>query len=133
MAYFPDLTRYSFLPTAETSPALNVGWLDPAHAFSRGATGPDFHSGLFALCQQPVHRTRGIHRCGFCSAPLGTAPMRETLAGDTIFLGSAEVRVIGEGVTYAAPDLIYHYVVRHEYRPPEEFIRAVVAQGAGNS
>ena len=40
-------------------------------------------------------------------------------------LGSAEIRVFGrEEGTYAAPDLIYHYVVDHHYLPPEEFIKA---------
>jgi len=42
-------------------------------------------------------------------------------------LGSAEIRVVGQdGTVYAAPDLIYHYVVVHDYRPPEEFIQAVM-------
>jgi len=29
-------------------------------------------------------------------------------------------------VVYAAPDLIYHYVVEHHYCPPDEFIQAVL-------
>ena len=130
MAYFPDLTPYSFLATATASPALNVGWLDPAHAFNRGTTNAEFHRRLFALCQQPVHRTRGIHRCGFCPATSET--VREAVDGQTVCLGSAEVRVVAQRTTYAAPDLIYHYVVRHQYRPPEEFIRAVLEQGSGD-
>ncbi len=31
-----------------------------------------------------------------------------------------------DGTVYAAPDLIYHYVVAHHYRPPDEFIQAVM-------
>ena len=46
---------------------------------------------------------------------------------DELWLGSAEIRVFSnEGVTYAAPNLIYHYIVDHHYLPPEEFIRAVL-------
>ncbi len=41
-------------------------------------------------------------------------------------LGSAEIRVVYEGKTYAAPNMIYHYVVKHHYRPPDEFIQAVL-------
>ena len=126
MTYFADLTPYSFLASAAASPALNVGWLDPAHSFHEGATEPEFHRRLFALCEHPVHRTRGIHRCAFCPELEAAPAQRETLDGRTVFLGSAEVRVDGEGVTYAAPNLIYHYVVRHQYRPPDEFIRAVM-------
>lgn len=125
MAYFADLTPYSFLASAATSPALNVGWLDPAHSFHQGVTEAEFRHRLFALCEHPVHRTRGIHRCAFCSVPTDGA-LRETLGGRTVVLGSAEIRVGGAGVTYAAPDLIYHYVVRHQYHPPNEFIRAVL-------
>jgi hypothetical protein len=43
-------------------------------------------------------------------------------------LGSAEIRVPGSGGRiYAAPDLIYHYVEAHGYRPPDEFVEAVMA------
>lgn len=29
------------------------------------------------------------------------------------------------GVVYSAPSLVLHYLERHRYRPPEEFVRAV--------
>jgi hypothetical protein len=42
--------------------------------------------------------------------------------------GSAEIRVPGKGnIVFAAPEMIAHYVIMHEYRPPEEFIEAVLA------
>ncbi len=31
------------------------------------------------------------------------------------------------GKVYAAPSLVHHYVVAHDYRPPDEFIAAVLA------
>jgi hypothetical protein len=41
-------------------------------------------------------------------------------------LGSAEIRVFSEsGAIYAAPDLIYHYMVVHRYKPPDQFISAL--------
>jgi hypothetical protein len=126
VAYFADLTPYSFLASAATSPALNVGWLDPTHSFHQGATESEFHHRLFTFCEHPVHRTRGIHRCAFCPVARDSTAQRETLEGRTVVLGSAEIRVGGAGVIYAAPDLIYHYVVRHQYHPPDEFIRAVL-------
>jgi hypothetical protein len=46
--------------------------------------------------------------------------------GEELLLGSAEIRVFGEaGLIYAAPDLIYHYVLVHHYSPPEVFVRAM--------
>jgi hypothetical protein len=41
-------------------------------------------------------------------------------------VGSAEIRVFSAaGDAYAAPNLIYHYVRTHWYKPPEEFLRAM--------
>ena len=43
--------------------------------------------------------------------------------------GSAEIRVRGANRVYAAPELVYHYVVAHQYKPPREFIEAVLVCG----
>ena len=40
------------------------------------------------------------------------------------------MRVEGGGIVYAAPSLVHHYVVAHEYRPPDGFIVAVLAWNA---
>ncbi len=43
---------------------------------------------------------------------------------------SAEIRVLGKnGKSYAAPNLIYHYIKDCGYFPPQEFIDAVKALG----
>jgi hypothetical protein len=45
-------------------------------------------------------------------------------------VGGAEIRVTSkEGVRYAAPDMIIHYVEMHRYRPPGSFVRAVLEAG----
>jgi len=47
-------------------------------------------------------------------------------SGERIELGYAEIRVFGErGRIYAAPNLLYHYVIVHHYKPPEEFVHAL--------
>jgi len=51
---------------------------------------------------------------------------RESRNGCVLNLGSAEIRVKGaNGVVYGAPNLVYHYVVAHDYLPPAAFIDAV--------
>jgi hypothetical protein len=41
-------------------------------------------------------------------------------------LGSAEIRVFGKrGKIYAAPNMLYHYVTAHQYKPPDEFLHAL--------
>jgi len=73
---------------------------------------------------------RGKHACEFCPAP----PKKRTPGGIEVpdypeeALGNGEIRVRAlDGRIFVAPALIYHYVVRHEYLPPGEFIAAVAA------
>jgi hypothetical protein len=42
-------------------------------------------------------------------------------------LGNGEIHVSAGGIywTYSAPTLIYHYILRHQYLPPKEFLDAV--------
>jgi hypothetical protein len=40
--------------------------------------------------------------------------------------GGNEIRVLAGEKVFAAPVLIFHYVISHRYRPPEEFIQAVM-------
>jgi hypothetical protein len=43
-----------------------------------------------------------------------------------LYLGSAEIRVFGpRGKIYAAPNLLFHYVTAHHYKPPNEFVQAL--------
>jgi hypothetical protein len=84
---------------------------------------------------------RGYHICEFCPTSLWAArdlasalegfrdSDRLRLAGrngEELLLGSAEIRVFGkDGLIYAAPNLIYHYVAVHHYKAPDEFLEAV--------
>jgi len=41
-------------------------------------------------------------------------------------LGYAEIRVFGKGgKLYEAPNMLYHYVTVHHYKPPDEFLQAL--------
>ena len=41
-------------------------------------------------------------------------------------LGRAEIRVFGDrGKIYASPNMLFHYVTAHHYKPPDEFIQAL--------
>jgi hypothetical protein len=126
MAYFPDLSPYAFRPfQVEVDPnLLNVGWLSRWRPFSEGSVDGDLLDTLLRLCRTPVNRTRGYHSCPFC----GVRPMVMEIDSLQITLGSAEIRIPGKGKTvYAAPNLICHYIAKHGYRPPQEFLEAVAA------
>ena len=41
-------------------------------------------------------------------------------------LGSVEIRVFGDrGKIYASPNMLFHDVTAHHYKPPDEFIQAL--------
>lgn len=123
--YYTDLSLYRYLQSTEDPPQLNVGWLDRDHAYPQGEAPEGFLDRLWAFCCEQVNLTRGVHKCELCSEP--TFGVRVQRGDEECWLGSAEIRVFGrEAGTYAAPNLIYHYVVDHHYLPPEEFIRAVL-------
>jgi hypothetical protein len=129
MAYFEDLSRYSFLASKAEENAINAGWLDNKHSFLRGDVSTKVIEAVFALCLTPVNRTRGHHTCPFCMITRLGLVAEEN--GKRIILGSAEIRLRGQGRTYASPNLIYHYMKVHKYLPPEEFIAALMAERQG--
>ena len=53
----------------------------------------------------------GFHMCEYCNG--------ETSSGDVHL-------TFGSGKTYIMPDMIVHYIERHGYQPPQEFIRDVM-------
>ncbi|MDT0305524.1 hypothetical protein RM780_00900 [Streptomyces sp. DSM 44917] len=133
MTYFADLSPYVYLP--ETLPsgvtALNVGWLSPMRDYPRGDVPEGFTDALGLLCRDEQRAvTRGMHACGLIHR-LGEQrfPIRIEGDGRTVVLGTAEVRVVSRaGEWLIAPTLVYHYVTRHHYLPPEPFVEAVLAR-----
>ena len=122
MSYYPDLTEYSYTKENQYTNTINVGWLDKDHHFSSGEVSQEFIDRLFNICCSPVLKTRGWHPCPFCSS----YPVNVQKKEKKLILGAAEIRVIWKNKIYASPDLIYHYVTSHQYRPPREYIDAVL-------
>ena len=122
MTYYPDLSRYEYLLRGAIGssgsypklgmPWVNVGWLAKGRDYPRGQSDAVFQERLAHFCRpHPVWLfCAGIHTCEFC----GKAH------------GGWEIWVVGREKLYAAPVLIHHYVVAHGYRPPDEFIEAVL-------
>jgi|SRR6266700_7634791 len=125
MAFFKDLTVYTYFHhsrVSESQEALNVGWLAAFRYCPVGLTTREFRRKLRHLCAKPQLQTRGLHYCylGFCKfIPRPFGPK-----------GSGVVFVRGATHTFAAPELIGHYVRWHWYRPPHPFIDAVLAAPA---
>jgi hypothetical protein len=117
-----DLSPYA-TKNADGQVHVYVGWIDPRLDYPHGIVDPEVVRRIGALCDSSVRRTRGWHSCALCRE----YPIRERIGTQTIALGDAEIDVPGEGKIYACPTLIYHYILRHRYCPPEEFLDAVRA------
>ncbi|MEV5527899.1 hypothetical protein [Streptomyces prunicolor] len=137
MAYYKDLSPYDYSDDVDetgegagsgVSP-LNVGWLAEGHAFPRGDVPEGFVEALLELAKDTVNVYRGMHFCDFCPT---FQEARQNVRFRDVFIGSGEVHVLGgEGRVYATPALVVHYVADHGYRPPQEFVDAVLATGVG--
>jgi len=134
MTFFRDLSHFGYAHEPDLQTALNVGWLSPFRYCPTEPTTLEFRRKLFDLCSRPQLRYYGYQHCmlGLCKfVPRKFIPalwgITASLNGHAITLGAGIIVVRGSTATYAAPDLIYHYVTRHGYRPPTAFIDAVLA------
>jgi|HubBroStandDraft_6_1064221.scaffolds.fasta_scaffold609362_2 hypothetical protein len=142
MTYIEELSEYTYAHSAYYRPITKaVGWLARDHTFWSFQPTDELLDLIWQYCKFPVARMRGSHDCEFCSTNLSTARDLPSLLaglkearhhrrvernGETMMLGSAEMRVFGKnGLVYAAPNLIYHYVSVHHYEPPSEFLEAL--------
>lgn len=135
MTYFPDLTPYGYGRVSQRG-ILNVGWLDNRHPFNQGSVDAHLIEKLRSLAAKPMELTRGFHICELCAIP---ALPKETLPPGHFVLdmnspygkwlasrrGNGEIRVCYQGVTFAAPVLIVHYIEKHGYLPPVQFLAAI--------
>ena len=128
MAFFSDLTLYQYLDSDESHelPLLNIGWLSNSKPYPKGETSDEFQEKLLTFCffEHTVNNCLGYHTCPFCKSP--QTPMIIQRGNRRAYLGNGEIRVAGKSAVYAAPTLVYHYVIAHRYRPPDEFIDAVL-------
>ena len=124
MKYFEDLTNYSYLYHENSK---NIGWLDNSYSYQKGTVSQEFMDKLWIYLNVKINLVRGFNNCSLCPVEY-KRDSEATYNGESIRLGFAEIRVLGEdgSTLYAAPDLIYHYIIDHEYVPPKEFIQAVL-------
>jgi len=111
--WFEDLTpcTYFGLDTA----LVAVGWLERGRPFYVGEVDAAVYSALVEMCHRPWQPVvfGGAHKCDLCQ-----------FDGRS---GAANLFIPHEGVLYACPALVVHYIDAHWYCPPEPFRRAVLA------
>jgi hypothetical protein len=75
---------------------------------------------------------RAIHECELCRDEQATLLSKR---GDRYVRGNGALYIPTADCVYVAPLMIVHYVREHSYRPPEEFMAAVLecpAQGSAD-
>jgi hypothetical protein len=131
MSYFAELTPHTYTETGGLT-VLNVGWLDAAYPFLQGETSTEFHTALRNLCQRPILLHRGLHACQFCVPDeLSLWPTSPSGPSHRERYGNGQIRIQGaDGIWYAAPTMVHHYVTEHRYLPPKVFIDAALHAAA---
>jgi hypothetical protein len=125
MSYFEDLSEYSYASFSAYPGTKNVGWLAAGRSFRTETPDDRVLANLWQHCKVSLVQSRGIHPCEFC--PPGTKSYYAKRGDEQLLLGTSELRIFGnDGDVFAAPTLIYHYMDEHHYRPPDEFIKAVL-------
>ena len=67
--------------------------------------------------------TRGIHDCTLCNQ----STPEEIWKSDSVrLIGHGHYLIQKDNVVYMAPELLLHYILNHQYCPPDEFIQAVL-------
>jgi hypothetical protein len=111
--FIEDLSTNAYFAIGDNVRA--VGWLEAEYPYARGAVPPEFLARLkehVATAYQPVY-FMGVHECSLC--PEGKEAV-----------GASNVMIPTERLIYIAPELVVHYIEDHGYRPPQEFIDAVM-------
>jgi hypothetical protein len=134
--HFDDLTlcRYHsgpFDPGNWRVPLLAIGWLEHPNEFANGAVS----NGLVSILHEMAVRAGdlyvhycflGMHTCSLCVAAGSVSP-GPIWSQENLF-------VPGRNVVYLSPGGVGHYVEVHSYRPPQEYVDAVLscpAYGSG--
>ena len=124
MPYYPDLSPWSYFGAAEAPKLVAVGWLDSEHTISTGESDELFMDKLIDLLVKPW---APMYLLGFAECPFCTFDTYGiTYKDKKIVVGALNLFVPGDGFLYAAPSMIAHYILAHNYAPPQEFCDAVL-------
>jgi hypothetical protein len=106
---------------------VHVGWLGAGYDYSKGNVPEHLVETLVKLSSNLVELYRGLHICELCQMPeeLNGKSFKEQWEWAVQRSSNGEIRIVVDDMTFAAPQLIVHYIKEHGYRPPDVFLRAV--------
>lgn len=102
----------------EPTGAKYVGWLDKEHPFNTGQVNEELIKKLESI--KPSKLTAGWHVCELCYQNGHPWPVEEEQRS------SYSIRICSkDGIIFEAPKMIVHYIRKHNYLPPPEYIEAL--------
>lgn len=130
MAYYKDLSSCDYFEMVYKGPLTAIGWLEPEHDYARREVDLDFFTKLCQLLQCPWNPDTflGFQGCGFCRFSGGAETLLRLPCGTYRIPGWSRLNLFipGDGVVYVSPEMIAHYIDAHEYKPPQQFVDAVM-------
>lgn len=119
--YYKDLTKYEYIN--DGLDAVNIGWLEFGHHFEKGEVSKEVLDRLKR--KEITRRLRGFQECSLCT----DGDFKKALGENKRFIiptGCGEIITKGNYITYSSPELLIHYIEKHEYKPPDIFLRDVL-------
>jgi hypothetical protein len=93
-----------------------IGWLDSSEPFEKGEVSVSFITKLRLLWNEGlILATLGFHECDFCEIGKKAKSSREKVLMDK-----------ENKIKYIIPEMIFHYIEEHGYKPQKEFIEFVM-------
>ena len=113
MTFYADLSTETMIACG--SRVCAIGRLDSQHPYPTGPVPSHFRDVLDVMVKEPYGLVLilGVHECELCE-------------GEP-YMESRNLLVPAADVLFIAPAMITHYIDVHEYKPPVEFIDAVIA------
>lgn len=113
-----------------------VGWLG-SDVPTCGATRPECLDKLLVAYEAELvfrHGGLGPHGCEICTGDVTDkaevlrrcAPIVHWRGRDVQLYGHGHYLVRRQDIVYMTPALVLHYILGHGYRPPDEFVEAVM-------
>lgn len=125
LIYFDDLTSYSHQIAPFTLDGVkNVGWLNIESEYPLGDVPKSVLQKLKSIAggvgafQPLVEPIRELPTCQICGA-------LELFDSAGKILPNSEFWIPAHGTIYAAPITILHFIEKHNYLPPTEYIDAI--------
>ena len=117
MTFFPDLSESTMVSSGKHIRA--IGWLSNDHDYTTGKAPSEFAPRLAEVCENWTSCLEelgfglfmGCHTCEFCGQ----------------FRADGNIGIPLDNLLYVAPEMVHHYVTKHQYLPPPEFVTAVMA------